>query len=355
MREVLDEQSTKIIRVAYKAIFSLLQRACVLREFLFLEEYYLVSIDGTGHFSSSKIRCENCCKKEHRNGTETYYHQMMAAAIVHPDQKVVIPFAPEPIKKLDGEKKNDCERNATKRWLVDFRQEHPHLPVMIVADGLSSNGPFIKMLREYRCNFIIVCQESDHKYLTEWINAADKQDAPVIEETAEDGTKIKYQYMNCVPINDSHTDCQVNVVRYWAENPKTGGTSHWMWVTDVKVTKDNVRELARGGRSRWRIENETFNTLKNQGYNFEHNFGHGNKNLSTMLSFEMLLAFLIDQCLQKLNKLFQEAYAKCGAKYALWERMRAVLIPYIMPSFEKMYEVIVHPPPIIDLSGVMLP
>ena len=35
-------------------------------------------------------------------------------------------------------------------------------------------------------------------------------------------------------------------------------------------------------RARWKIENETFNTLKNQGYHFEHNYGHGEQHLSVV-------------------------------------------------------------------------
>jgi hypothetical protein len=54
---------------------------------------------------------------------------------------------------------------------------------------------------------------------------------------------------------------------------------HWSWVTDIRVSKRNVYHLMRGGRARWKIETETFNTLKNQGYHFEHNYGHGEQHL----------------------------------------------------------------------------
>ena len=73
----------------------------------------------------------------------TYHHQILAAALVHPEQKVVYLLAPEPILNTDGAEKNDCERNALKRWVKDFRREHTHLKTMIIADGLSSNEPFI--------------------------------------------------------------------------------------------------------------------------------------------------------------------------------------------------------------------
>ena len=55
-------------------------------------------------------------EKTSKNGEVTYYHHMLGAAIVHPDIKEVIPLVPEPIFKQDGLAKNDCQRNAAKRF-----------------------------------------------------------------------------------------------------------------------------------------------------------------------------------------------------------------------------------------------
>ena len=67
-----------------------------------------------------------------------------------------------------------------------------------------------------------------------------------------------------------------------------------------------------GGRTRWHIENDTFNTLKNQGYQFDHNFGHGKQNLSVVLAFLMFTAFLIDQIQEFACKHFQAALKTVG-------------------------------------------
>ena len=115
MRERLDEIAPAVVRPAYTALFSVLQRSKILEQFRFFKDYHLISVDGTGVFSSNKIHCEQCCTKEHKNGTTTYHHQILEAALVHPDQKVVYPLCPEPIMKSDGMLKNDCERNALKR------------------------------------------------------------------------------------------------------------------------------------------------------------------------------------------------------------------------------------------------
>jgi hypothetical protein len=74
-----------------------------------------------------------------------YYHQMLGGVLVHPDQPTVLPFAPEPMLKQDGTKKNECERNASKRMLSRIRKDHPQLK-LIVVDGLASNAPHIRHL-----------------------------------------------------------------------------------------------------------------------------------------------------------------------------------------------------------------
>jgi hypothetical protein len=257
MRERLDRITPLVVRSSYTSLFSLLQRHKILEHFRFFKDYYLISIEGTGVFSSSSISCENCCVKEHKNGSKTYHHQILAAALVHPLQKVVYPLCPEPIMKSDGMKKNDCERNALKRWVGDFRREHPHLKTVIVADGLSCNEPFISLLKEHNLSYILVCKEGDHGYLEAWVKEACQEDRPTFTETVKGITKV-YSYMHQVPLNGSAQAPLVTVVSLI--ETKKERTTKWMWVTDLKVDVKNIREFTKGGRARWRIENETFNT-----------------------------------------------------------------------------------------------
>ena len=98
----------------------------------------------------------------------------------------------------------------------------------------------------------------------------------------------------------------------------------------------------RGGRARWKIENETFNTLKNQGYNFEHNYGHGQQNLSVVFAMLMMLAFLVDQTQQRCCALFQAVWAKLGSKRLLWERMRALFYAYALTSMRQLLEALFY-------------
>jgi hypothetical protein len=326
-----------------------------LEHHLFLNKYHLISLDGTGVFESPTVHCKNCCVKKYKDGSKSYYHQILGAALVHPDQKVVYPLALEPILRQDGAEKNDCERNAAKRWLNNFRREHPHLPVVIVEDGLASNAPHIKELNKHNMRYILGCKEGDHTYLADWIKAMEGEDLFYLE-TITEGIKHEYELFKEVPLNGDKQAPLVTVIRYKETKKKTKKgplkTTKWMWVTDLDVTPKNIREIVKGARARHHIENQTFNALKNQGYEFEHNFGHGKKYLNHVFSMLMMLAFLIDQCLQRLNKRFQGALETCKGKKFLWERMlHGIYIYRFIPDFETLYEAIIRPPP-VDLPAV---
>lgn len=154
LRKRLDRVDVREIRGCFKALFAQLQRGKALERFTVLGGHHLVSLDGTEFYCSGKVRCDACCERR-RGGTVSYYHQMLGAALVHPDTNTVFPLAPEMILRQDGADKNDCERNAAARFIRDFRREHPHLKTIILQDGLASNGPHIKLLRSRNLRFII--------------------------------------------------------------------------------------------------------------------------------------------------------------------------------------------------------
>src|SRR6266851_7420941 len=125
MRELLDPVSPKWLRPVFKSVFRQLQRGKALEAMAFLDGHYLLALDGTGYCSSTTIHCASCLHKVHRNGSVTYAHQLLGAAIIHPDVRAVIPLMPEPIGQHDGRGKNDGERHAAKRFIVKLRQDHP--------------------------------------------------------------------------------------------------------------------------------------------------------------------------------------------------------------------------------------
>lgn len=343
MRDILDPVNPAHLRPMFRDVFRCLQRGKVLEDFVFLDGHYLVSLDGTGYFSSSAIKCASCLEKHHRNGTVSYSHQMLGAVLVHPDRKEVIPLAPEPIVKADGDAKNDCERNATRRWLKLFRQDHPHLPIIVVEDALAANAPHVRDLREANARFIIGVKPGDHAFLFELLYAADDAGRTRTSTVTDAATGVlhHFRFHRDMPLNASNPDCLVNVLEYWEIHPN-GKIQHFSWITDLSLTPDTVFDVMRGGRARWKIENETFNTLKNQGYNLEHNYGHGDENLSVVLVLLMMLAFLVDQTQQACCPRFRAALAKAGAKYRLWEQIRNLFQVFLFDSMTAILEAIVR-------------
>jgi hypothetical protein len=342
LRERLDQVSPHLLRKTFTTLFAQVQRGNELTPFQFMDDYYLLSVDGTGYFSSHQVHCEHCCVKHHRDGSKTYYHQMLGAALVHPNHSHVLPFAPEPILKQDGNKKNDCEREASKRLLTDLRREHPHLKLIVIEDGLASNGPHIQLLTSLDMRFILGAKPKDHTFLFDWVENSTVQGHELIDDK---GHHHRFKFINRVPLNDSHFDCEVNFLEYWETTPK-GKVIHFTWVTDLELTPSTVYTIMKGARARWRIENETFNTLKNQGYHFEHNFGHGEKHLATVMAYLMLLAFLIDQIQGLCCQLFKEAVVKAKSKSRFWEKLRAKFTDFLIDTWEAMYLSYLHPPKI---------
>jgi len=348
MREILDEVEPSSLRPAFKAVFSSLQRGKGLEAYQYLGDHYLLSVDATGFFSSNTIHCALCCVKKNRAGEITYYHQLLGAVIVHPDQREVIPLAPEPITRQDGEHKNDCERNAAKRLLPAIRREHPHLKLIVVEDALFANAPHIRLLQELNMRFILGVKPGDHVALFEHVEERVRQHQ-VREYTVVDaeGVTHRFRWVDDLSLNEQHPDLRVNFLEYWEEDH--GKTRHFTWITDLGISTDKVFALMRGGRARWRIENETFNTLKNQGYHFEHNFGHGHRYLASTFSLLMMLAFAIDQIQARCCAWFQQAWHAQQAKTYLWEKVRAFFTSFYIPDWQQLWAALIHGPTLYDL------
>ena len=163
-----------------------------------------------------------------------------------------------------------------KRLLGKIRRSHPKFPLVVVADSLYSKQPAIEEMSRLHMNYVLVAKPEDHKKLTEWVNEM-RMLKETTRLTVKGGGRTRiYEWINGVPLNDRKRTVTVNYFECWIE--KDGETTyHNSWVTDLVIAESNIEQLVKGGRCRWKIENETFNTLKNQGYHLEHNDGHGKK------------------------------------------------------------------------------
>jgi hypothetical protein len=288
------------------------------------------------------MHCASCLHKVQRNGAITYSHQLLGAAILHPDCRAVIPLMPEPMIKQEGTEKHDWERHAAKRFMIKLRQDHPHLQFIVTEDSLSANAPPIETLHDHGCHYLLGVKEGDHAYWFNHVQRAEHEGRVTAYERHDRaaGIRHRFRFVNDVPLNGSHADGRVNCIEYWEMGHDK--VQHFSWVTDVRVNKRNGFRLMRGGRARWKIANATFNTLKNQGYHFEHNYGHGEQHLSVVCAMLMMLAFVVDQTQQRCCAWFQAVWAKLGSKRLLWERMRALCYDYALESMRQRLEALLY-------------
>lgn len=347
MREILDPVSPTELRKPYKKLFAQVQRGGILETFKYpvghLSNLYLLAIDGTGLYYSGKCRCQECCVKNEGKPSEAYYHQMLAASLVHPNNKIVLPLAPEPIVHQDGSTKNDCEKNALKRLLADTKREHPHLEIAVVLDGLYADAPTTQLIKSYGWHFIIVAKDGDHTFLIETMDSLDHEGKVSRFTSCEkNGTRHWHRYANDVPLNKSNPE-RINVLDY-VETDKKGQRHTWCWVTDITLNDETVPLVMRAGRSRWRIENETFNTLKNHGYHLEHNYGHGKQHLATNMAYLTVLAFLVDQIQQLCCPEFQKALAgrPRGTRTFLWKMITRHFMSFLINSWDELFSALIQ-------------
>ncbi len=237
MREIIDKVDPEEVAGALDLVFAKAQRGKCLEKYSFLDGGYLLSLVFARRSGSSRT-------------------------------KKVLPLGAESILKSDGASKNDCEQAASLRLLKNIRNNHPRLKLTVLADGLHSKGPFIKTVRSLNMDFIITAKESDHLALFQQIRMHDRMNTMEFYRLDEPQFRHQFRFKNDLWLNGT-SDQKVNVLEYW-EHSTTGKTQHWAWVTSIEITSENIMSIMRGARARWKIENETFNTLKNQGYHFEH-------------------------------------------------------------------------------------
>lgn len=344
LKDVVDLIASESFDPIFSDFFRSLQRSKQLAQFQFLNGMYLIAFDGTQYFSSHAISCPCCLTKKLKNGETNYSHQVIGAAIVHPDHRQVIPLAPEPIQNSDGSSKQDCERNAGKRILKKIRAAHPKLKIIIGGDSLYANQPFITELKIAGMSYILVAKPGDHKFLFAYISAIkERNEINQLEFIDAKKRRHIYEWINGVPLNGTQQADNVNFFAYTliANGEKT---FHCSWVTDMLIDQTNIETLVKGGRARWKIENENFNTLKNQGYHADHNFGHGKAHASLNFFLFNLLAFFIHQIFELTDPLYQKCRRKFSARKEYWNQLRCTIRILVFRSWEHLLNFIISPP-----------
>jgi hypothetical protein len=174
VRKVLDGIEPGELFPAFDKALETARERGVLESYRVLEGTIPVALDGTWYFSSKEISCGHCLTMttKKRDGTEDrrYYHEAVCATAVRPGKPVVVlPFIPEFVRNEDGSEKQDCERNAAKRWVKTHGERYSGLKVTILGDDLYSCHPVCKEIREAGMNFLLTCKDESHPWIAEQV------------------------------------------------------------------------------------------------------------------------------------------------------------------------------------------
>lgn len=338
LRKVLDQVSWRHLRHYFLGHFEQLKKLGIVQNFRYLKDYNLVSIDGVEYFNSKKVHCPSCLKKNLSNGDVLYSHSMLCAALVHPKAKEVFILGAEPIEKQDGQQKNDCEQNAFKRMMNWFSAHFEGEKFIFLLDALYGTAPTLSNILAMDWDFIISAKPGSHESLYKSFEQKLKIGRGLKKHLVEqEGKTYEFHWMNHQPLNTSHPNMRVNFL-HCKETDKKGKVQIFSWITSLEITAKSLTTLMAAGRSRWKIENETFNTLKNQGYEFEHNYGHGYQYLSNVFAMLMLIAFTIDQLVQHCSQSFQVLWKVSKTRVKLWENIRAIFFFKSFENFAQLYQ-----------------
>jgi hypothetical protein len=238
----------------------------VLTPFRRLGGKVLIALDGTEHFCPRKIHCQRCSIRKRLDGGTEYFHTFLGATIVASGHQQVLPLPPEFIVLQDRAEKQDCERNAAKRWLEQHGPTLAGHPSVFLGDDLFACQPIAEYVRG--------TELEEHRRFTV---ARGKSTATI------------YRWLSAVPSRAADDAMTVNWFSIEIREGKSKRTYHNSFIAGLPAA--TVAELAACGRALWKIENETFNVLKTGKYNLEHNFGHGQETLASLLVVLNLLAF----------------------------------------------------------------
>lgn len=358
IRRLLDNVPARVLNGVFWDCVSYLKQEGQLENFRTEvgEKDLLVALDGTWYFSSQDIHCSNCLKKTYE-GKLTYYHAMINPVIAMPGKAQVIPLPPELIINSDGDKKQDCEQNGAKRWIKKHGSRLSKMRVTILGDDLYSHQPICEELLKNGFNFILVCKEDSHKTLYEWINGIYQE---VRVEKVTGVRKIRketwvYRYVNGIPLKDGKNALNANWCEITILDEEGGRKYHNAFITNHIITAENVEQITGCGRARWKTENENNNTLKNQGYHLEHNFGHGRKHLAPLLAILNIISFLFHTILEIVDHTYQAVREKSGRRDTLFNGIRTLLSLICFKSFESLMEFMLGHKRIRDIENIPVP
>lgn len=306
----------------------------VLRSSRFLGKYYFVAVDATGMHTFDHKHCDQCLTRTSKHGVTTWFHYVLEAKLIT-SSGLAISLASEFIENQPGRdyEKQDCEQKAFVRLAAKIKKYFPRLSICILADGLYPNKTIFNICRDNNWRFIITLKDGNLKTFHQEVELLRgiQKEQEVYRADKTSHTKLKYKYLNDIEYeeyNYSWVSCDEHKTRL---SDKMEETQRFVFITDIEQASDIVVNTADGGRLRWKIENEGFNTQKNLGYELEHKFSRVS-NIAMQNYYHLLqIAHMINQFVERSSDLLGllNEHSKQTIK-ALWKELVMYLksIPY---------------------------
>lgn len=341
IRNLLDLVEPGAVTPSFWWVYDQLKERGHLAPYRGVEGSLFVSLDGATYFSSPTIHCPSCRVQVH-DETVHYSHPVLSAVVVSPQHAQVIALPPEFILPQDGHDKQDCEQAAIKRWVQQHAGHFDAWEVTVTTDDLHSHQPLCEVLLAHQMHFLMTAKPSSHEALTTEVALLEKVEGGIHSLTTRRWTgrfheESHYRWTQQVPLRTTADALHVNWCEVTVVNADSGERLyHNSWITSHDVNAETVAERVAAGRAHWKVENEAHNVLKNQGYHFDHNFGHGHQHLSTVLLTLLLFAFLMHTVLDLTSDRYRAVRAELGRRRTFFNDLRALTRYLLFSSWHQL-------------------
>jgi len=344
IRQTLDPVEPHHLFNVYDDLYQAFEKTGLQQSMRAIHDTQLIALDATWYFSSQSenIHCPNCSCIRQAEGQITHFHSAITPVIVSPGHAQVVPLRPEFITPQDGQVKQDCEITAAKRWLAAHAERYATGNVTLLGDDLYAHQPFCRQVLLHGFHFLFTCKPASHTHLSGWVEGLEPSARPTLKLRVKGKSNRwehhQYRWANGVPLTDSDDALKVN----WCELTITNAEGEVLYrnsfITDWKISAENVVGLVAAGRARWKIENESNNVLKTKGYHLEHNFGHGKKHLASLLTTMNLLAFGFHTLLELADESYRLIRATVGARRRFFQHIEALTTYLHFESWERLMD-----------------
>ena len=302
----------EMYKVRHKMAYRMI-RMKALDRYRLLEKYFMIAVDGTGHMVFKERHCPHCLTKEKDGKVLYYYHNVLEAKLVTATG-LAISVETEFILNSDGATKQDCELAAFYRLAKRLKKRFPQLAICLLLDSLYAAAPVMDMAEEYGWKYIITFKEGSMPERYDEFRRLKKLCPDNTVEVNNGGVSQKYCWVKGIDHKGNYFDTIELVEK--VPDKKT----RFVWMTNLNVRKNNIVRIAKGGRLRWKIENEGFNIQKNRGFNLEHPYS---QNETAMKNLYLLLqiAYIISQLMEKGSLLKEKISKEFGSVTGLFKQL----------------------------------